>query len=164
MEQDFKVKFRGVRGSYPTPRANFLRFGGNTSCVEVGLGENLLVLDAGTGIVDLGDFYIGESGPSVEVTREELGMAETETTVSATVNWLSTFEDYSYQYFTDLPEGQDMPELIGPSEDNLTSTFTLNFADNGSGQYVATIYVCSEGATLETLMDLIVPVTFILVG
>lgn len=55
MEQDFKVKFRGVRGSYPTPRANFLRFGGNTSCVEVGLGENLLVLDAGTGIVDLGN-------------------------------------------------------------------------------------------------------------
>ena len=119
--------------------------------------------ELGTGIMDLGDFYIGESGPSVEVTREELGMAETETTVSATVNWLSTFEDYSYQYFTDLPEGQDMPELIGPSEDNMVSTIILNFADNGSGQYVATIYVCSEGATLETLMELIVPVTFILV-
>ena len=119
--------------------------------------------ELGTGIMDLGDFYIGESGPSVEVTREELGMAETETTVSATVNWLSTFEDYSYQYSTDSPEGQDMPELIGPSEDNLVSTLVLNFADNGSGQYVATIYVCSEGATLETLMELIVPVTFILV-
>ena len=60
MEQDFKVKFRGVRGSYPTPRANFLRFGGNTSCVEVGLGESLLVLDAGTGIVDLGDELVRE--------------------------------------------------------------------------------------------------------
>ena len=91
-------------------------------------------------------------------------MAETETTVSATVNWLSTFEDYSYQYFTDLPEGQDMPELIGPSEDNMTSTLMLNFEDDGSGKYVATIYVCSEGATLETLMDFIVPVTFILVN
>lgn len=134
----------------------------NENDKKISLKVNLEQID--TGIVDLGDFYIGESGPSVEVTREELGMAETETTVSATVNWLSTFEDYSYQYFTDLPEGQDMPELIGPSEDNLTSTFTLNFADNGSGQYVATIYVCSEGATLETLMDLIVPVTFILVG
>ena len=60
MEQNFKVKFRGVRGSYPTPRANFLRFGGNTSCVEVGLGENLLVLDAGTGIVDLGNELVRE--------------------------------------------------------------------------------------------------------
>ena len=119
--------------------------------------------ELGTGIMDLGDFYIGESGPSVEVTREELGMAETETTVSATVNWLSTFEDYSYQYFTDLPEGQDMPELIGPSEDNMVSTLVLNFIDNGSGQLVATIYVCSEGATQETLMELIIPVTFILV-
>ena len=115
--------------------------------------------EAETGIVDLGDFYIGESGPSVEVTREELGMTEAETTVSATVNWLSTFEDYSYQYFTD----SDMPELIGPSEGNLTSTFTLNFVDDGSGQLVATIYVCSAGATQENFMELIVPVTFILV-
>ena len=135
----------------------------NENDKQISLKVNLEQID--TGIIDLGDFYIGESRRSVEVevTREELGMAETETTVSATVNWLSTFEDYSYQYFTDLPEGQDMPELIGPSEDNMVSTLVLNFADNGSGQYVATIYVCSEGATQETLMELIVPVTFILV-
>lgn len=38
-----------------------------------------------------------------------------------------------------------------------------DFIDNGSGQYVATIYVCSEGATQDTLTDLTVPVTFILV-
>ena len=122
--------------------------------------------ELGTGIMDLGDFYIGESGPSVEVTREELGMAETATSVNVTVKWSQAFGDYSYYYFTSMPEGQTMPELTGPSEDNLTSTFTLNFADNGSGQYVATIYVCSEGATLETLetlMELTVPVTFILV-
>ncbi len=131
----------------------------NENDTQLSLKVNLEEVE--TGIVDLGDFYIGESRLSVEVevTREELGMAETETTVSATVNWLSTFEDYSYQYFTDL----DMPELIGPSEDNTTSTLVLNFADNGSGQLVATIYVCSEGATQETLMELIVPVTFILV-
>ena len=133
----------------------------NENDTQLSLKVNLEEVE--TGVVDLGDFIIGESGPSVEVTREELGMAETETTVSATVNWLSTFEDYSYQYFTDLPEGQDMPELIGPSEDNMASTLVLNFIDNGSGKYVATIYVCSEGATQETLMELIVPVTFILV-
>ena len=117
-----------------------------------------------TGIMDLGDFIIGESGLSVEVTREELGITEAETSVEVIVNWSSIFEDYSYQYFTDLPEGQEMPELIGPSEDNLTSTLVLNFEDDGSGKYVATIYVCSEGATLDTLMGLIVPVTFILVA
>lgn len=52
--QDFKVKFRGTRGSYPTPKANFLKYGGNTSCVEVKVGGHLIILDAGTGIIDLG--------------------------------------------------------------------------------------------------------------
>ena len=116
-----------------------------------------------TGIMDLGDFYIRESGPSVEVTREELGMAETETSVNVTVKWLQAFGDYSYYYCTSMPEEQTMPELTGPSEDNLTSTFTLNFVDDDSGQLVATIYVCPEGATQKTLMESIVPVTFILV-
>lgn len=120
--------------------------------------------ELGTGFMDLGDFHIGEeSGPSVEVTREELGMAETATSVNVTVKWSQAFGDYSYYYFTSSPEGQDMPELTGPSEDNLVSTLMLNFADNDSGQYVATIYVCPEGATQENFMELIVPVTFILV-
>ncbi len=60
MDNKFKIKFRGVRGSYPTPKANFLKFGGNTSCVEVNLGGNLVVLDAGTGIVDLGNELVRE--------------------------------------------------------------------------------------------------------
>ena len=117
-----------------------------------------------TGVMDLGDFFIGESGPSVEVTREELGMAETATSVSVTVKWLQAFDDYSYYYSTSSIEGESMSEIVGPSEDNLTSTFTLNFADDGSGQIVATIYVCSAGATQETFMKLNVPVTFILVA
>ncbi len=119
--------------------------------------------ELGTGFMDLGDFHIGGSGPSVEVTREELGMAETATSVSVTVKWSQVFGDYSYYYFTSMPEGQTMPELTGPSENNLVSTLMLNFADNGSGQYVATIYVCSEGATQETPMEFVVHVTFILV-
>ena len=60
MNNKFKIIFRGVRGSYPTPRANFLKFGGNTSCVEVNLGPKLIVLDAGTGIVDLGTELVRE--------------------------------------------------------------------------------------------------------
>ena len=56
MEQksDFLVKFRGTRGSYPTPKENFLEFGGNTACVEVRCGSQLIILDAGTGIIDVG--------------------------------------------------------------------------------------------------------------
>lgn len=52
---DFEVKFRGVRGSFPVANKNFLRFGGNTSCVEVNVGGHLIILDAGTGIVSSGD-------------------------------------------------------------------------------------------------------------
>jgi len=52
--QSFKVKFKGVRGSYPVPKTSFLKYGGNTSCVEVNVGGRLIILDAGTGIIELG--------------------------------------------------------------------------------------------------------------
>lgn len=52
---NFNVKFRGVRGSFPVANKGFLKFGGNTSCVEVNVGGHLIILDAGTGIVDIGD-------------------------------------------------------------------------------------------------------------
>ena len=51
-----RVKVWGCRGSVPTPGASTVRYGGNTSCVEVTLDDgSLLVLDAGTGIRPLGD-------------------------------------------------------------------------------------------------------------
>lgn len=53
--EDFKVKFRGVRGSFPVSNKNFMLFGGNTSCVEVNVGGHLILLDAGSGIVSAGD-------------------------------------------------------------------------------------------------------------
>jgi len=51
---NFSVKFRGTRGSYPSPKANYLGFGGNTACVELRCGKQLIILDAGTGIIDIG--------------------------------------------------------------------------------------------------------------
>jgi phosphoribosyl 1,2-cyclic phosphodiesterase len=54
MEDGFVIRFRGVRGGHPVPGKGTLRYGGNTSCVEVWAGERLLILDAGTGIVALG--------------------------------------------------------------------------------------------------------------
>jgi ribonuclease BN (tRNA processing enzyme) len=52
--RSFKVRFWGVRGSYPTTSPATLRTGGNTSCVEVRTGEQRLIFDAGTGIIPLG--------------------------------------------------------------------------------------------------------------
>ncbi len=51
----FTVKFRGVRGSYPIAKQEFLGFGGNTSCVEVNVNGHLIILDAGTGLIDVGN-------------------------------------------------------------------------------------------------------------
>ena len=52
---EFKIKFRGVRGSYPVADKNYLKYGGNTSCVEIRVGGRLIILDAGTGLISLGN-------------------------------------------------------------------------------------------------------------
>jgi phosphoribosyl 1,2-cyclic phosphodiesterase len=50
-----RVRIWGCRGSLPTPGAATVRYGGNTSCVEVMLeNDAVLVLDAGSGIRPLG--------------------------------------------------------------------------------------------------------------
>jgi phosphoribosyl 1,2-cyclic phosphodiesterase len=50
-----KVTLWGTRGSLASPGAEYARYGGNTSCVEVrGANGTVLVLDAGTGIRGLG--------------------------------------------------------------------------------------------------------------
>lgn len=53
--EHFLVRFWGVRGSYPAPGPHTLRHGGNTTCVEVQAGSHTLILDAGSGIIGLGN-------------------------------------------------------------------------------------------------------------
>ena len=53
----------GVRGSIPAPDSDKLRYGGNTSCVYVELDGGQLILDAGTGIRNLGASIYGRPGP-----------------------------------------------------------------------------------------------------
>lgn len=57
---EFKIKFRGVRGSYPIAKQEFLKYGGNTSCIEIHVGGQLIILDAGTGLIDLGSDLLQE--------------------------------------------------------------------------------------------------------
>ena len=54
MSSELRVKFWGVRGSYPTPGAETVKYGGNTASIEVRAGERTIILDAGTGIIPLG--------------------------------------------------------------------------------------------------------------
>ena len=56
----FRIRFWGVRGSIPTPGADTVLVGGNTACVEVRCGDQLIILDGGTGLRALGDELVGE--------------------------------------------------------------------------------------------------------
>jgi phosphoribosyl 1,2-cyclic phosphodiesterase/CheY-like chemotaxis protein len=49
-----QVRFWGTRGSLPTPGRHTLRFGGNTSCVEVRTADTLVIIDCGSGLYNLG--------------------------------------------------------------------------------------------------------------
>jgi len=54
------LKFWGVRGSIPTPGPTTIRYGGNTSCLEIRDKQHLFILDAGSGIRDLGNELLKE--------------------------------------------------------------------------------------------------------
>ncbi len=50
-----RVRFWGTRGSVPSPGPRTVRYGGNTTCVELRTDDDeLVILDAGTGIRELG--------------------------------------------------------------------------------------------------------------
>src|SRR5215831_13368640 len=57
-----QVKFWGVRGSIPTPGPTTVHYGGNTSCIEVRAGDQIVILDAGTGLRLLGQDLLAEFG------------------------------------------------------------------------------------------------------
>ena len=54
MSQPLSVTFWGVRGSIACSGPEYVRYGGNTSCLEVVAGGRHLIFDAGTGIRPLG--------------------------------------------------------------------------------------------------------------
>src|SRR5258708_3006342 len=57
-----QVRFWGVRGSIPTPGPATVQYGGNTSCVEVRANDQIIILDAGTGLRPLGRELMAEFG------------------------------------------------------------------------------------------------------
>jgi len=54
----FKIKFWGVRGSIACPTPRHIAFGGNTSCIEVAMGGERVILDCGTGLRELGHWFL----------------------------------------------------------------------------------------------------------
>lgn len=56
----FSIKFWGTRGTLPTPGKQFSKAGGNTNCTQITCGDHTIVIDAGTGIRELGSKLISE--------------------------------------------------------------------------------------------------------
>jgi phosphoribosyl 1,2-cyclic phosphodiesterase len=65
-----KIKFWGVRGSIPSPGVQYVKYGGNTLCVELYLEDidRLIIIDAGSGLRLLGNHMMtdGPAGGSLE--------------------------------------------------------------------------------------------------
>jgi phosphoribosyl 1,2-cyclic phosphodiesterase len=60
------LRFWGVRGSIATPGSSTVRYGGNTACVELSLGDDRLIFDAGSGLRELGITLVKE--PNLDLT------------------------------------------------------------------------------------------------
>jgi phosphoribosyl 1,2-cyclic phosphodiesterase len=68
-----RVTIWGCRGSVATPGAETVRYGGNTSCVEVSFDDGaVLVLDAGTGIRPLGQELVARAARRITVLLTHL--------------------------------------------------------------------------------------------
>lgn len=57
LQESIKVKFWGVRGSTPCANSENIKYGGNTSCIQIIVpgSEKQLILDCGTGLRNLGN-------------------------------------------------------------------------------------------------------------
>ena len=61
------IRFWGVRGSVSSPGKETVKYGGDTSCIEVRCGKEILILDAGSGIRKLGNKILKEKPQHISI-------------------------------------------------------------------------------------------------
>lgn len=66
------IKFWGVRGSIPCPGPDTVKYGGNTSCIELRFRDNdrIIIIDAGSGIRELGNSMVVRDLPKGPINTE----------------------------------------------------------------------------------------------
>ncbi|NOZ05626.1 MAG: MBL fold metallo-hydrolase [Chloroflexi bacterium] len=103
MSNRFQVRFWGVRGSYPVPGPATVAIGGNTPCIEVNVDGHLIILDAGTGIIGLGQ----------ELARRNL---EQNRPTIATILFSHTHHDHTQglPFFLPAYQGGNTFYIFGP--------------------------------------------------
>jgi len=67
-----RVRFWGVRGSIPCPGEKTRRYGGNSACIELRVGdmERLIIIDAGSGIRELGNHLLRHDLPKGPIVTQ----------------------------------------------------------------------------------------------
>ncbi len=67
-----KLRFWGVRGSIPSPGPNTQKYGGNTACIELRVGKKnrIVIIDAGSGIRNLGDALMADDLPEGPIVAD----------------------------------------------------------------------------------------------
>ncbi|MCP4540941.1 MAG: MBL fold metallo-hydrolase [Chloroflexi bacterium] len=102
-DQTFSVTFWGVRGGYPKPGPTTTKFGGNTTCIEVRAGNHLIIIDAGTGIIGLGEDLVARH----IVDKKP---------VIATIIFTHTHHDHTqgFPFFTPSHLGSSVMYIFGP--------------------------------------------------
>lgn len=119
MEHDtFIVRFWGTRGSYPVPGPSTVRFGGNTTCLEIQAGPHTLIVDAGTGIINLGHEMLRRA-------KERGGEP-----IRATVLLTHMHHDHTqgFPYFLPAYMGSSVLYILGPRTFEEDLAETLNHA------------------------------------
>ncbi len=67
-----KVRFWGVRGSIPCPGPKTQKYGGNGACIELRVGKKgrLVIVDAGSGIRELGNYVMKHDLPDGPISAD----------------------------------------------------------------------------------------------
>lgn len=97
------IRFWGVRGSIPVPGPKTVRYGGNTSCLEVRADDGrMIIIDAGSGIRELGNFLLA--------TDQKAGPIQTDIFLTHT-HWDHI---HGYPFFTPIYFKQNKFTIHGP--------------------------------------------------
>ncbi|MBW2733707.1 MAG: MBL fold metallo-hydrolase [Deltaproteobacteria bacterium] len=161
-----KVSFYGVRGCIPSPGAEFNRYGGNTMCVTVeGEAGELLVLDAGTGVIELGKrlmagaFGRGEGEASLFLTHahwDHIQGFPFFVPVYVPGNHIQVFgPNSSPQMLESILEGQMNPHFMPiQSLGNLGANIELRSLMADEGVSVGALKVCAHSVPHGTMESL----------
>ena len=150
MEENYAVKFWGVRGSYPAPGTNTVRYGGNTSCVEVRLGGESIILDAGTGIIPLGQELArraiqGRKALKVTLLLSHLHHDHTQGFPFFVPAYMPTAH---VQIFGHAPSNQSLARVLESNQS--PQTFPIGLSDMAAPEILDIVQVLTKHEVIET--------------